>query len=208
MWKKIALITILTTATLQLTAQTQTLDDRVKRARAMLLDKNFKGALAEFDKVLAADPTHLEARIDRLKALKALKMDGELQKFSKRSKSNSAQDHILDAQLSMVNRKMPDAEASLKQAMNMDKKAYMAPYMMGVIQKIKKNPNGAITHFKTAITANAKFPESYYELGDIYYAQGNTGQAVTYWKKYIDLIPRTGKRYQYVNTKLRQLGGS
>lgn len=185
------------------------LDEKVKRARALYYDKEYAESLKMFDAVLSADQDNLEAQIGRLKALKGLKDDSAISSYDqKRSKTASSSNHVVSAQLKLMAGDIDEAEMLLKDAVKMDKKSYMAHSMLGSIYKFKKNYKGSVPHFLAAIDANKDYPETYFELGEAYFKDNNAALAAKYWRIYLEMVPRTGNRYRYVNDKLQKLGGN
>ena len=182
---------------------------KVKRARALMYDQKFDESLTLYDQILVEDANNLEAQLDRIRVLGALKKNDEIKKFAqKRTKTNTADDLIVSAQMKIVERDLKGAGAELKQALTKDPKAYMAHYLLGVVSKIGKDDKAAVEHLMKAVEANEDFPEAYYELGEIYYTNGSGGKAANYWREYLERVPRSGKRYEYVNAKLQRLGGN
>ena len=158
--------------------------------------------------VLSKDPDNMEAQLGKLEAHNGLGQKTELTSFAqKRTKGASVENHVFNAQVHLMNKSVANAEQELKKALDQNKSHYMALHMMGVIRTAKGDKNTAFKYFSAAIKAQGSFPEPYYYIGDLYFTSGKTDKAVKYWKKYIELVPATGQRYQYVNSKLQSLGG-
>jgi len=196
-------------ASLAWTQTSKDLDEKVKRARALYYDKQYPDALKMFDAVLAADGNNIEAQVGRLKTLKGMNNESAITSFDqKRNKAATPDNHVLTAQIKMMGRDFTGAEAILKQAVAQDQKAYMAHAMLGSIKKYQKDYMGAAPHLLAAIAANKNYTEAYFDLGEVYFKTNNAASAAKYWRMYLDMVPRTGKRYKYVNDKLQKLGGN
>ena len=199
----LTLISVLSTVLIAQDSQ-----DQIKRARAAMFDKNYQDALKRFEMVLEKEPGNIEAQLGKLEAYSGLGQKSEITTYSqKRAKGSTVENHVFSAQVHLMNKDIGNAEKELKLALDQESTHYMALYMMGLIRTAKGDKNTAFKYFSASIKAQSSFPEPYYYIGDLYFTTGKTDNAVKYWKKYIELVPPTGQRHQYVNNKLRSLGG-
>jgi tetratricopeptide (TPR) repeat protein len=89
---------------------------------------------------------------------------------------------------------LDDSRASIKKAAELNpSNAGMAYFNLGATLVNRNQPNDAIEPFKEAIKLDPKYANAYYQLGIIMIGKESTmGEAETYFKKYIELVPTGG----------------
>ena len=183
--------------------------EKLKQARKLLYDRAYEQALGIFEEVLKGDPNELEAALGKMDALAGLRKLEEINRYADtqvKDKAGSAEGFIISANNAIWRRQFDQAEAQLKQAVEKKTDAYLAHYLLGFVKKITRRPEEAITHLNAAIAANPDFAESYYLLGDLYFAKGESEKVFQNWRAYLEKVPRGGSRYEYVSKTLQSLG--
>lgn len=135
----------------------------------MALEKQFKidGADAQFNKVLAKDPSNPGALAG--KALNAL------------NRLQSSSNTIRNSKDSILN----DAQNNAQKAVDADTKIPEAHYAMGMVYKEQGKLNEAATEFKQAIKLDPNYSDGYTGLGLVQLAQNNPGAAANTFKQAI-----------------------
>ena len=182
-------------------------EQQLNKARSLLYDSNFQGALEKFDAILTSHPQNLEARLGKMDALGGLRKLDEVQSYSKSKADSGADGFIISAHAKIWNRDMAGAKADLENAVAAAGDAYLAHYLLGYLKRRDREYDSAITSLNKALEANAAYPETYYLLGEIYRVKGDTNKVIEYWNGYLSRIPQSGERYDYVNAYLRRIAG-
>ncbi len=199
---------ILMSAASALAADPAIAAQKVKEARSLLFEQKYPEALQKFEEVLATDGDHLEALMGKMDALAGQRKLSEVDALAKKKAGEAgATSLILSANNKIWGRDFKGAESDLKQALSKKGADYMAHYLLGYVSYRSRDLDGAIQHLTASIKANENFPESYYLLGDIYLKKSDTSNLLKYWRPYLEKIPQTGSRYQYVASTLKKLGG-
>ena len=186
------------------------LDETLKEARSLLYDQKLEPALAKFEEVLKKDPNNLEAYLGKMNALGSLRKNQDVQKMAAaKSKTTTIDGSVINANGLIWKR---DFAGAMEQLTRVHAKKgngdYMAQYLAGYIQYRSRKPDAAIPFLQKAIELNKEYPESYYLLGDIYMKKSDANNTVKYWNEYLKRVPKSGKRYQYVNSTLQKMGGN
>lgn len=182
-------------------------EQQLNQARGLLYDSKFQAALDKFSAVLTNHPQNLEARLGKMDALGGLRKLDEVEAFSKTKSESGPDGMVVTAHAKIWNRDMSGAKADLEKAIAADNGAYMAHYLLGYLKRRDRDYDGAIASLKKSLEANANYPETHYLLGEIYRAKGDTNKVIEHWNEYLGRIPRSGDRYDYVNSYLRRITG-
>jgi len=169
-----------------------------KAANTKLLDPDF------------LDDSLLHAKIGSMDSLARLKRVKEALALYPplRSAKVSVHSHLLAAQTAMLNRDMEGCLDALNQAVALDKDAYYAHYMLGMISNGMRKYDEAIGHLKRSIAANDEYAEAYFLIGNIYLRKADKPNIKKYWGAYLKLVPTHGERYEFVKGTLLKMGGA
>ncbi len=67
--------------------------------------------------------------------------------------------------------------------MKLDKKMFIAPYNLGILEETEGNIGAAISAYQESIKLKSGFPPSRFRLGRLYERNGSTDQAVEQYAK-------------------------
>lgn len=174
--------------------------------RSMIFDRNFNKALTHFEGLLAKEPNNLEAILGKIDALQGMGKTTEAGAFMQNKGASTADSLAAQAYLKMWQRDIPGAKSGADQALQQDPDHYMALYLKGYIAFREKKLDEAESLLKRSISANPNYSESYYLMGDIYRAKNDLTNLLKNWNKYLEMIPKQGSRFEYVNSMVQKLG--
>jgi tetratricopeptide (TPR) repeat protein len=193
------------------TDEAKKIERRIKEARIALSEKKYNEGLKKFDEILAAEPEHMEAQLGRLDALAYLERTNDVKAIAAKATSKAKptmESLTIAGNAKLWQRDLAGALTDLKKATEMKpNEAYYAHYLLGFIERLRKDYDSAISHLVKAIEIEEEFPEPYYLLGDVYFRRDDSSNVIKYWREYLNKVPAEGERYRYVLQTLQQLGG-
>jgi tetratricopeptide (TPR) repeat protein len=183
-------------------------DAKIKKARVLHHNGQHAKALEVFDEVLKGDADNIEALIGRVDALGAMKKLEELTVMKTSKRGADKDEALVEAQIFLWEKNLPMAIKTLTAHLAAHPNSYMGHYLLGsVYASTKQGKDRARTHLQKAIELNKDFPESYFALGDLHFKASESNKARELWNKYLALVPKEGKRYEYVSNTLARMGG-
>ena len=185
----------------------QALRQKVLEARSLLFDQKYQLALDRFEAILKTNGDNLEAQLGKMDALGGLRNRDQINSIASTKVANSVDAMVVSANSKIWNRDFPGAESDLRKAIEQDGQAYLAHYLLGYVQYRTKQESEAIKSLEKAIQINKDFPEAYYLLGDLYFKKGESTKVFQYWRDYLERIPQSGSRFDYVSSTLQKMGG-
>ncbi|MGH9399733.1 MAG: tetratricopeptide repeat protein [Thermoanaerobaculia bacterium] len=76
-----------------------------------------------------------------------------------------------------------DARAQYKTAMDLDKKNFLAPYNLGLLEETEGHAGAAISAYEQSIKRKPGFPLSHFRLARLYERRGSTDLAIEHYAK-------------------------
>lgn len=180
----------------------------LKQGRVHFFDSNYADALQSFEKALAVAPQNLEAQLGRMDALGALRQPiDSLAKSASSKQTSPSEALILGANEKIWKRQFDEALADLNQAIEKDSNSYLGHFLAAFLHRRSRNFDQALVHLQKAFTIAPNFPETSYLMGEVYLAQGKTDEALRAFQRYLELVPKKGKRFDSVSATLARIGG-
>ncbi len=165
-------------------------DAHMAMGRALALDEDFKGSIAEFDKAIELDPKVPDAHYYKGLALIRLSRGAEgADEFRlelKRNPRNARASFHLGYCLSSVDQ-LDDALAALQAAIDMNPSYANAYYESGKIWVRQGKFDNAVEALQKAVKLGAERSFVYYQLAQAYQRSGNAQQAQVALARYRDL---------------------
>jgi tetratricopeptide (TPR) repeat protein len=82
-----------------------------------------------------------------------------------------------------------DARKQYKEAMRLDKKNFLAPYNLGLLEETEGRAGAAISAYKESIERKPGFPPSRFHLGRLYEKSGSAERAIEQYAKALRIDP-------------------
>lgn len=82
-----------------------------------------------------------------------------------------------------------DARKQYKQAMTLDKKNFLAPYNLGLLEETQGNASEAISAYEVSIKRKPGFPPSRFHLGRLYERKGWNDKAIEQYARALRIDP-------------------